>query len=67
MFSSMDSDRFGLTTLGLDELMFTFTQAVSPGGYVSFVTTFPTFSLKARLLAGQFLCNKLQVSESAPG
>ena len=65
MFSSIDYNRFGLTTLDQDGSMYTLACSGSPGEYMSFVTASPPFSLKARLLAGQVLRNKLQASETA--
>lgn len=64
MFSSIHHNHFGPTTLDPDGLMFTSTYSVSPGAYMSIVATFPPFFLKVRSLPGQFLCNKIQVSES---
>ena len=64
MFSSIYHNHFGPMTLDPDGLMFTSTYSVSPGAYRSIVATFPPFFLKVRSLPGQFLCNKLQVSES---
>ena len=64
MFSSIHHNHFGPTTLDPDGLMFTSIYSVSPGAYMSIVATLPPFFLKVRSLPGQFLCNKLQVSES---
>lgn len=64
MFSSIHHNHFGPPTLDPDGLMFTSTYSVSPGAYMSIVATFPPFFLKVRSLPGQFLCNKIQVSES---